>query len=844
MLTLTVKALHLTGEHSEIRGTFDTSEVSIGRHDECDVVLPDPDRRISRMQARLLHVNGQCVVCNASTSNPMYVNEVELPPGASQAIADGSVLRVGSYAITVSQADQTSPPVQLQRVERDDASTVFTDTRLEASAAPTISVVSDADPFLAFRPGADAGLNANAAASVDFLSEATPFGGTAQADLNATTVETLPPSDAGGHFDGASGSREWLTPHQSGAETTSTPVDELPLAQQSRAAGPHTIAQEEPSAPSSVESEQPPTTGVDPNDPFGDLLATRPSASGISRTASAATSNAQTPPWSTQDSSAGLVERRSERIAQDFSAASNRTQPGLHHIPENPFELPAASSSHTPRKQSGAWQSPSPALAGDPFADLMGAPVQDHVANAPAFHPASSQRTTYIPQDFNPLAAGGVSQRNSSDPLTPMGIHAKGLADVIPKSTIDSIYNPGSESPTTLAVDPLQHTKTRALKLEQSVDPLKLFANDSPDMLGAKPETDTGHSTRNDAREMVAAFRAPVPRMDPNMPAADPAGYNRPAWSEPTPSSDRAAPAQPAPIDSALNGTAAAAPTMTPFSPGVDSTSRPPQPPQSWPAAVVSEPLPDKVESGFMPDSAPTGSALQFAPAAPTVSSFVVANLRADSHPINALQAGGQNSETLMAAFKRGAGLEEWSATFVTPELMEMLGRLLETAVQGAVSLLAARAAIKQEIHLPVTLINPKANNPLKFLPDGHTALLQMLGPKMPGFMMPVEAMQEAFHDLLIHQTAIAAGTQATVKALFNRFNPDSIESQYSKSGITEKLSQNTYHARLWNTYAHQYRLLKEEMKDDFFRRLGAEFHDAYNKEYDHHADDEPDNQG
>jgi FHA domain-containing protein len=437
-----------------------------------------------------------------------------------------------------------------------------------------------------------------------------------------------------------------------------------------------------------------------------------------------------------------------------------------------------------------------------------------------------------IPEDFNPLAAGGVAQRNSSDPLTPIGLHAGGLTDVLPETTIDSIYNPGAESPTTLAVDPLEKAQERVLSVEQSMDPLKLFAGDDSGLIPGDPEIGAVGSASNHAPEMTAYFRAPVPKVDPGMlageaakagaappapvPLDSPAAADTPppdVWADPAPAMMAAHPADGTETDAPLPPPPAADVSGADHAaqenePGLDSTQAddvappdPGQPATEWPSAVTAPPTePPSVHAG---------------------------------------QSGAQDAEALKAAFKRGAGLDEWSAAAVTPELMETVGQLLQTAAQGAVSLLAARAAIKQEIHLSVTLINPKLNNPLKFLPDGHTALLQMLGPKMPGFMAPLAAMQEAFDDLLRHQAAIAAGTQAMIEALFHRFDPDSIESRHPKNGMGEKLSQTVHHARLWNLYTSQYRLIKEEIKDDFFKRLGAEFHDAYNREYGSHAGDD-----
>jgi FHA domain-containing protein len=673
---LTAKALHLDGEHSQIRGTFDANEISIGRYAECDVVLPDPDHRISRVQARILHINDQYVVCNASTSNPMYVNEVELSPGSSQVMGDSDELRVGSYVVIVSSADEVSQPAQLQR----DQSEVFA---AQTSASPQAPPASE----------------------------------------------------------------------QGGIQASASPLKVEPILLS--------------------------TGGLDPNDPFGDLLGHALPVGSMGGTTSGMTGDPVSSSLSRQDMGTPPVELQSEYAAPNVSAASNLPrQPEDQHTLANPFDLLVSDAAGASRGQKPLADSALPGLAGDPFADLMGPPIESHMANAPAFDSAS-QRTLYIPADFNPLAAGGVSQRNSSDPLASIGLNAQGLSDVIPENTIDSIYNPSSESATTLAVDPLQQTQGSVLSVGQNLDPLKLFGHDSLDLMPGNPEADTGGSTRNDAPEMETSFRAPIPRVDSGTP---------------------------------------------PREPGQD---------------ILTEPNLDVVESKSVDAPMPSDGAAQLTPDPSTTYSSMVAKSAVDSQFNSRLESQDQEAGTLIAAFKRGAGLEEWPATAITPELMETIGRLLQTAAQGMVSLVAARAAVKQEIRLSATLINPKSNNPLKFLPDGHTALLQMLGPKIPGFIAPVDAMEEAFDDLLTHQTAIAAGTQAMIEALFQRFDPDSIKSEYPKSGIREKLWSTQYNARLWSTYTEQYRLIKEEISDDFFKRLGTEFHDAYNKEYDHHANDE-----
>ena len=803
LLTLIAKAIHLSGEHSEVERTFDTHGGSIGRQDECDMVLPDPDRRISRLQARILHVDGRYAVCNASTSNPMYVNGVELSPGSSQVIGDGDELRAGSYVVTVSQTEeaprQTSPQAGRQEVSHPRADTVS-----RANPPEQERTSSTADPLLAFGSSAGSGDDPFA----DLLGKAAPVNGATENGPETHSMAQPLPTATDGLSDQPAPEQSLSTPR--GHSDAGPMAVDSPLAQQMP---PNTSEALRKSESQNARARLAPDQNFDPNDPFGDLLAQAVPVRGDEGAFDAAGNTALAP-----DTNLGSAVWEGGQTVQGFYPSHAPPPPDTSNAQENLFDRPAAPETSRASRASGRLgEEALQTLAGNPFADLMGAPVEEHMAHAPPFDPVSKRPDYYIPDDFNPLASGGVAQRNSSDPLTPMGLNANGLADVLPVETIDSLYRPGDESPTTLAVDPLKPLQERVLQVEQSTDPLKLFANDArsliPDDLGAK----TGASTRDDAREMVAYFRAPVPRVDHDMLAA-----RREEIDD----------AKALPPSSVLADSSA---DMTPAA-GEESGALQALPPSAGPsearhdvAAGESRQKPTQADGAEPFDSGADLSATPL-PAATKPQN--------DSLSRSAGQPDDRAAEELMAAFKRGAGLQELAAASMTPQMMEILGHLLQTAVQGAVSLLAARAAIKQEIHLSVTLINPSSNNPMKFLPDGHTAMLQMLGPKMPGFMAPVEAMEEAFSDLLRHQTAIAAGTQATIEALFRRFDPDAIQSRYPKSGVGEKLSQVMHHARLWNLYVDQYRLIKEEIKDDFFKRLGSEFHDAYNREYDDMADD------
>lgn len=170
---------------------------------------------------------------------------------------------------------------------------------------------------------------------------------------------------------------------------------------------------------------------------------------------------------------------------------------------------------------------------------------------------------------------------------------------------------------------------------------------------------------------------------------------------------------------------------------------------------------------------------------------------------------------------------------------MFMIGSMLSASAQGCMDLLGSRAAAKQEVRVSVTLINAEANNPLKFLPSGASALAQIFGPRMPGFQAGPAAITNAFQDLRGHEMAMMAGTQAAVRGLFDRFSPKHLEEQLQAQGRSKSLFSSQRQARLWEMYCSHYEWLKEEMKNQSPTAWGTEFLSAYQAEVSNNSKDQ-----
>ena len=83
--------------------TFDELGGTVGRADSNQLVLPDPERTISRVHARVVCRAGRYAVVD-NGSNPISVNGQPVGAGREHPLAPGDRLTIGGYVITVSAA--------------------------------------------------------------------------------------------------------------------------------------------------------------------------------------------------------------------------------------------------------------------------------------------------------------------------------------------------------------------------------------------------------------------------------------------------------------------------------------------------------------------------------------------------------------------------------------------------------------------------------------------------------------------------------------------------------------------------------------------------------------------
>ncbi len=253
-------------------------------------------------------------------------------------------------------------------------------------------------------------------------------------------------------------------------------------------------------------------------------------------------------------------------------------------------------------------------------------------------------------------------------------------------------------------------------------------------------------------------------------------------------------------------------------------------------------PAPADTSRAMRNDSLEVGSAFQPPLATPAVPAMPIAPPPAIPAPFNPLAAPIHQQplammpsappDVLTEAFLRGAGLTPAALPHgLTPEIMTTVGSLLRSATAGAIDMLAARAATKREVQANVTIISVQANNPLKFLPNADSALQQLLGKKMPGFMRADVAMKDAFEDLRAHEVGVIAGTRAALTEVLGKFDPAVLGDKLTKGSVLESLMPSARKAKLWDMYLERYLQIRREAEDDFQSIFGRAFVQAYELE-------------
>lgn len=120
---------------------------TIGRGTDNNLVLPDDDRAISRLQA-IVHVaaDGECKITNRGNVTRVVLNEIPLERGRQVELKDGDILAIDDYRIEVSDLLQDSQPISRMAASGQPPVTAKPSTPAPSAAATVAEAAPTAVP--------------------------------------------------------------------------------------------------------------------------------------------------------------------------------------------------------------------------------------------------------------------------------------------------------------------------------------------------------------------------------------------------------------------------------------------------------------------------------------------------------------------------------------------------------------------------------------------------------------------------------------------------------------------------------------------------------------------------
>jgi predicted component of type VI protein secretion system len=197
---------------------------------------------------------------------------------------------------------------------------------------------------------------------------------------------------------------------------------------------------------------------------------------------------------------------------------------------------------------------------------------------------------------------------------------------------------------------------------------------------------------------------------------------------------------------------------------------------------------------------------------------------------------GAEGDLAAFHAFLAGAGVPATTvAPGAEPEVMRGVGETFRALAGGLRELLAARAAMKSAFRIEQTVIRSGDNNPLKFAMDVDQVVAALIAGLRPGYMAPLDAIEQSFDDLKSHEVAMLAAAEGAVLALLRELAPEAIEAQAeSKGSLLEALVPGARKARSWEVYEERYREIVESAMQD----VNGIFHRAFARSYEERVKD------
>jgi predicted component of type VI protein secretion system len=182
------------------------------------------------------------------------------------------------------------------------------------------------------------------------------------------------------------------------------------------------------------------------------------------------------------------------------------------------------------------------------------------------------------------------------------------------------------------------------------------------------------------------------------------------------------------------------------------------------------------------------------------------------------------SSEEQLQALLDAAGIEGLDPS---TEAAQTLGAMLRVALSGIMESLRMRERMKDDLRMKCTTFKAADNNPLKFSANVADAFHNLLVKHNPAYLPPVDAFEEAFHDVRDHQVALPAAMRLAFESMLSQFDPLRLQEEFDRQmkgsilGVPAKL-------RYWDLYRDKYGGLIKDAEAGFRTLFGDAFARAY----------------
>jgi type VI secretion system protein ImpI len=196
--------------------------------------------------------------------------------------------------------------------------------------------------------------------------------------------------------------------------------------------------------------------------------------------------------------------------------------------------------------------------------------------------------------------------------------------------------------------------------------------------------------------------------------------------------------------------------------------------------------------------------------------------------------AGAEDGAEFKRRFAKGAGIAPGDIEARNAgDLAELLGVLMQLCAGNVSQLLAARAESKSAMRsMNQSIVRRERNNPLRYAPTAHDALVLMFGRSTTSYVDAPEAFEQSFKALKKHQMDSFAAVQEAIQILLADLDPAALERAL---GASEKkgaffIGDKLVKARLWDEFTTRWKKKIGAHDGGLFGTFMRVFGEAYDK--------------